>query len=165
MANGSYEESFAGFVAGLEQHFTLLLKESYKAPSTFVEHVKAFTAAVDWSEPWIRGLLLFHLACLLLALGLRKNVDAQSVLFFGLCALVYFAENINSLCHQHWRAFSRQDYFDRAGVFAGVMFSGPLIAVLLVQVVNFLYLAATSLVKVKRLELAERSRRDRSKEE
>ena len=135
-SSSGHEASFGGFMADLEQHFTRLMLESYRAPSTFVEHVRAFSAAVDWSEPWIRCLVSFHLLCLVLAIGFRKNVDAQSILFLVICGLVYFAETFNGYCHQHWRSFSRQDYFDRAGVFAGVMFSGPLLTVLLIQVVR-----------------------------
>ena len=135
--NGSsYEESFGGFMADLEQHFPRLVRESYKAPSTFLEHVEAFSAAVDWTETWIRCLVGLHLLCLVLAIGLRRNLDLQTGLFIVICGLVYFAESINGYCHQHWRSFARQNYFDRAGIFAGVMFSGPLLTVLLIQVVR-----------------------------
>jgi hypothetical protein len=134
--NESAPSSFGDFMSQLETHFTRLVSESYKAPTTMLEHLGAFASAVDWSETWIRCLVVFHLFCALVALFLRKNVDVQTALFFILCVLIYFSENLNSYCRVHWREFSKQDYFDKAGVFAGIMYSGPLLLVLFIQLVS-----------------------------
>jgi hypothetical protein len=47
------------------------------------------------------------------------------------------AEFINTkLREQYWVRFSKQNYFDERGVFAVVMFTGPLICLALVQLVR-----------------------------
>ena len=51
---------------------------------------------------------------------------------------VYMSENINAWAAQHWQRFSTQNYFDPSGLFASVVFSGPLLLIssLLVVRVN-----------------------------
>jgi hypothetical protein len=46
------------------------------------------------------------------------------------CAAVscsYASERLNRLGAKHWRSFSRQDYFDANGTFAGVLWCAPLV--------------------------------------
>ena len=144
---------FSEFMGSVEAQLTKLVAESSRAPSTLVEHAKAFSAAVDWSESWIRCLLAFHAACLLTALLFRKHLRVQSLLFLIISLLVFLSEHVNTLCQQNWKSFAKQDYFDKQGVFAGIMYSGPLLFVSFVQLVNMLYVASIELIKVKRMEL------------
>lgn len=52
------------------------------------------------------------------------------------------AEFVNTQLREHyWSRFSKQNYFDERGVFAVVMFTGPLICLALVQLVSQRYLA------------------------
>lgn len=156
-----HEFSFNDFASQISADLTKLVKESYKAPATFMEHMAAFKAAVDWSEPWIKGLMVFHLVMLLVFLRLKNNEDAQTGIFMVLCALVMFSERINGICAANWRSFSTQNYFDERGTFAVTMWSGPLLSILFFQLLNFLRLASSALIKAKRLELA--SKRNKTK--
>lgn len=54
-------------------------------------------------------------------------------------ALVYNAERINALAGRHWQRFARQDYFDKSGVFAGVLLGAPLLLTMFVILVVHLH--------------------------
>ena len=51
---------------------------------------------------------------------------------------VYFLEPINSLARQHWRSFSRQNYFDPQGIFLGATVAAPLLTVMFLALVSSL---------------------------
>lgn len=128
--------SFSAFMSEIEAQLGRIASETSKAPATLYEHTVAFGSAIDWSEHWIRCLLAFHVLCLCVSILFRKNMDVQTVLFVILSALVYFAERINSYCSVNWRLFSKQNYFDKAGVFAGIVFSAPLLCICFIQLVS-----------------------------
>ena len=53
------------------------------------------------------------------------------------CIQVRGAEWLNTQLREHyWSRFSTQNYFDERGVFAVVMFTGPLVCLALVQLVR-----------------------------
>lgn len=112
-----------------------------------------FYQAVDWTERWIQCLLGFHVVVLAIALITRKSETAQMVIFALCMCLAFGAERINTLARDNWKAFSTQDYFDERGLFISVMLSGPLLCILIVVLVNFLFLMTGVMVKVKRAEL------------
>ena len=56
-----------------------------------------FVSAVQWSEPWIIGLGIFHVVLLIAAVATRKNSNVQIVLFGFILGIVYFAETLNGL--------------------------------------------------------------------
>jgi hypothetical protein len=119
---------------------------------------------VDWTEPWLVAVLSLHATLLLVAVATRKSETAQTCVF-ALCAfLVFIAERLNGLASKHWRAFSTQDYFDKQGVFTTTVFCVPLIAVLVVVLVNFLRLMASMMIQAKRAQLKQRARAEAKKE-
>ena len=132
ISSGDFNE----FMGGIEQQLKTMMMESAKAPKTAWEHWSAFSAAVDWNETWIRILLSFHVFVWLFVLVTRKNVDCQTVAFFFITVIVFMSERINSYASENWQLFSKQNYFDSHGVFMGLMVSGPLILVLLFQLVG-----------------------------
>ena len=67
--------------------------------------------------------------------------------------LVSLAEPLNTLAAQRWRSFATQNYFDKRGVFASVLFCGPLLLIAFVILVMLLLSVADMLVSVKRAEL------------
>lgn len=161
----------------IEQSMLHMMKESAKAPATALEHWQAFSAAVDWTENWIRALLACHVILFSVVIFTRKSADAQTFLFLLVCALIFISEYLNSYCSSNWQQFSKQDYFDKNGVFAATVYSGPLLIIALLQLVsalplfarlywthrsgivhfspqiNFLGLSSSALIKAKRLEL------------
>ena len=64
----------------------------------------------------------------------------------------------------HWESFASQNYFDKQGVFAAAMLSGPLLLDLVVIQVNILVLLVKDLIKLKRMELRQRARERASEE-
>ena len=142
-----------------------LLKESSKkmreaaGPDAWAQAYEmwmGFYKAVDWSERWIQCVLGFHVVTLAAALLTRKSETAQTVIFF-LCMLPAFgAERINTLARDNWKKFSTQDYFDEKGLFISVVMSGPLLCILIVVLVNFLFIMTGVMVKVKRAELKQK---------
>ena len=62
-------------------------------------------------------------------------------------AAVYASERLNAAAHARWRSFATQDYFDRRGVFVGVVWAGPLILILCAMLIGFLARAARLLVR------------------
>mmetsp|Transcript_5082 Transcript_5082/g.7770 ORF Transcript_5082/g.7770 Transcript_5082/m.7770 type:complete len:183 (+) Transcript_5082:39-587(+) len=149
----AYSNSFAELLSEAESHAYRLIRESATAPKDAYEHWQAFSSAVDWTEPWIRCLLGFHLLVFTVAVLTRRNINVQMALFLFITVLVSTSEYLNSYCAGNWRQFSRQNYFDSHGVFAGIMFAGPLLTIVLLQLVNLLALTASALVSAKKLEL------------
>lgn len=127
-------------------------KNSTGAPETFLENAQAFYHAVDWGERWIQALLAWHGVCWLVFAVFRRDYAVQCGLFFGICGCVGLAERLNTLGRTHWERFSTQNYFDERGVFAGTIFCAPLLSLSFCMLINFLCLASTLLVDVKRRE-------------
>lgn len=134
-SEGGY--SFADYMSGIEDQMKALMRDTSRAPKDMYEHFMAFASAVDWKESIVRGLIAFHGISWLLLLVFRTNVEVQVVAFFVVCFLVFLAERINTWCATNWQAIASQDYFDASGVFAGMMFSGPLLLMLLFQLVSY----------------------------
>ena len=97
--------------------------------------VVAFTSAVDWSETWLRGLACFHIILLLIVIMTRHDATIQSGLFLYICFLVFLAEYLNDFCANNWESFASQNYFDKNGIFAAVVYAGPLLIIALIQMV------------------------------
>mmetsp|Transcript_40516 Transcript_40516/g.41345 ORF Transcript_40516/g.41345 Transcript_40516/m.41345 type:complete len:175 (-) Transcript_40516:138-662(-) len=157
------EMSFPQFMGGIEENLTKLVKENAKVPQDMFEHWQAFSSAIDWNENWIRGLLAFHVICFIVAVGFRRNIHVQTFLFLFISALVFLSERINSYCAQNWRLFSKQNYFDKKGIFSGIFFSGPLLAICFFQLVSTLLQASSALVIAKRYELREHLKKEKNK--
>jgi hypothetical protein len=134
--NAEQQGDFGDFMANVEESMKHLMRETAKAPETALEHWQAFSSAVDWSETWIRGLVAFHLVLFALVILTRKSETAQTVLFSVVCLLTFMSERLNTYCAANWMQFSKQNYFDQHGVFAGIMYSGPLLVSGLVLLVS-----------------------------
>ena len=105
---------------------------------TFYEDAMGFYHAVRWGEPWVAGLLAFHVAYLALVVATRRNQNVQFALFLCTCAAVYAAQPLNGLLHRHWQRLGfTQDYFDPRGVFMSCLYSGPLLLVAFAQLVSW----------------------------
>lgn len=125
-----------GFMEGVEEQVFSMIKEMSSAPKTAQDSWAAFTSAINWNEQWIQGLLVFHVVMLTAAIVGRKNLNFQCFLFLIICICVFMSEYINSYGAANWQSFATQNYFDAHGIFIGIMFSGPLLFVGFVQLVN-----------------------------
>ncbi|GLJ24304.1 hypothetical protein SUGI_0463700 [Cryptomeria japonica] len=147
-------------VADLFEGLSAELRKQWNAGpqgGKFVDPVLAFVHAVDWTEPWLITLIVFHIILLILAITTRKSSNFQMGLFLGALAGVYFAETINYHLSRNWKKFAGQNYFDPHGVFLSNMWSGPLLVISTIILINTLITLSQLIVKWKKAELKHRA--------
>lgn len=121
----------------------------------------SFLLTIDWSEGWLIGLVIFHILLTVFTLLTRNHHTTQAILFFSLLITVRCSESINEYAAQHWKLFSRQQYFDSNGLFISVMFSMPVLFNCCVMVMNWLWLSSSMMITWKRSEIEAQQRRER----
>lgn len=124
-----------------------------------------FFHAIDWKEPWLMGLMAFHFLLLVVAISSRKNLNFQMYLFLLALGGVYFAENLNRVLSSNWKRFATQNYFDPHGIFLSALWSGPLLFVAIIILVNTLFSLCSLIVRWKKAELRHRARISRKKDD
>uniref|UniRef100_A0A8D9BCK8 Transmembrane protein 18 n=1 Tax=Cacopsylla melanoneura TaxID=428564 RepID=A0A8D9BCK8_9HEMI len=112
-----------------------------------------FLKSLDWEDPWIIGLVSFHILITLTTVTTRYNSNFQIVLFVVLLLLVYFSENLNEFAKLNWQSFARHEYFDEKGMFISIVFSIPLLLNCMMMVAIWLYQSSEVLVQLKKAQL------------
>merc|ERR1712194_738295 len=148
------QAQFSNMEAAMRQQLSQF-RANASSEGTLTDDVMGFYHAVDWSEPWLKGLLAFHVTVWVLAIATRKLNDVQIVMLLSILALVYFAETINRVAGENWESFAGQQYFDKRGVFVSVVLSTPLLFASFFILINALRGAATLLIQVKKMEFKE----------
>eukprot|EP01117_Protostelium_nocturnum_P013743 TRINITY_DN5161_c0_g1_i2.p1 TRINITY_DN5161_c0_g1~~TRINITY_DN5161_c0_g1_i2.p1 ORF type:complete len:168 (-),score=54.33 TRINITY_DN5161_c0_g1_i2:141-644(-) len=118
----------------------------------FTENVIYFIQSVDWTEPWIVSLVIFHIFLVTFVYFTRKMVNVQTILFMLLFGFLYLTERFNGWAMENWETFATRPYFDKNGSFITFMFSFPLVLVEIFILINFLRIMSDLLVKVKRAQ-------------
>uniref|UniRef100_A0A3B5ACU2 Transmembrane protein 18 n=1 Tax=Stegastes partitus TaxID=144197 RepID=A0A3B5ACU2_9TELE len=118
-------------------------------------------SGVQWSEPWLIGLLLFHAVCLLLTAVTCRYYRAQICHFLLIVGLVYGAEYLNELAAMNWRSFSNFQYFDSKGMFISLVFSIPLLLNAVIIVMVWVYRTFSTMTELKTLQLKRKARREK----
>ncbi|XP_004290433.1 PREDICTED: transmembrane protein 18 [Fragaria vesca subsp. vesca] len=129
------------------------------------DNLIGFFHAINWKETWLMCLLAFHFLYLVTAIISRKNLNFQMLLFLTALAGVYLAERFNGLLRQNWRSFASQNYFDSNGVFVSVLWSGPLLVIAIIILINTLFSLCHLIVKWKKAELRHRARLSQNKQD
>ncbi|WCJ44114.1 Transmembrane protein 18 [Euphorbia peplus] len=124
-----------------------------------------FFHAIDWTEPWLISLLGFHFTLLIVSIFSRKHINFQMCLFLLALGGVYFAERLNKILAGNWKSFAKQNYFDPHGVFLSSLWSGPLLAIAIIVLINTLSSLCHLIVRWKRAELRHRARLSHNKQE
>ncbi|XP_075717271.1 transmembrane protein 18 [Rhinoderma darwinii] len=116
---------------------------------------------IDWSEPWIIGLLGFHLLCFILTCISFKCYKFQIALFLLMVGLVSCAEYINEIAALNSKLYSRQQYFDSSGMFISLCFSAPLLCNTIIIVVHWVYKTLSVMTELKALQNKKKVAKDR----
>ncbi|XP_027922793.1 transmembrane protein 18-like [Vigna unguiculata] len=118
-----------------------------------------------FQEPWLMGFVGFHVVLLLVVIISRKKTNFQMFLFLLTLVGVYLAERLNRIMGKNWKSFSGQNYFDPSGLFMSVLWSGPLLIISMIILINTLFSLCYLIVRWKRAELRNRARAARNKQE
>ncbi|KAG6526100.1 hypothetical protein ZIOFF_016077 [Zingiber officinale] len=159
-------------VSDLFEKFSAELRSGF-GPA--VDNFIGFFHAIDWKVCFFNLNNTMHLlhCCLCLVINKRKEVsyngfgsgELEELCLFGCAGGVYLAERVNSFLGKRWQSFSSQNYFDPHGVFISVLWSGPLLVITILIVVNTLFTLCHLMVKWKKAELRHRARVGRDKQE
>ena len=133
------DESQNSFFQAVEENLRKIMEETSRAPKDLYEHWSAFTSAINWRDPLIIGILLFHTIMFILVFSTRKNFGFQVFMFLFACLLVFVSEHINTAASLQWKNFATQNYFDKQGIFMGIFLNAPLLLILFVQMVSALF--------------------------
>ncbi|KAH6570928.1 hypothetical protein BASA50_008817 [Batrachochytrium salamandrivorans] len=121
------------------------------------QDISQFVAAVDWDEPFLIGLAVFHLTTMLWIVSIRKNQAKLLSTIIVLGVMVLLGEQLNKLASKHYLAFSKQNYFDDSGVFTVILYSLPMIANILVSLAFVVWGVLMLMIKAKRSQLRKTS--------
>ncbi|XP_051516170.1 transmembrane protein 18-like [Myxocyprinus asiaticus] len=112
-----------------------------------------FLQSVDWSEPWLMGLLAFHVLCFAFTILSCKYYRLQICHFLLMVAMVYSAEYLNELAAMNWRSFSKFQYFDSKGMFISLVYSVPLLINTVIIVAVWVWRTFSTMTEMKTLQL------------
>ena len=79
--------------------------------------------------------------------------------------LVRGAEMINDFASLHWDSFATQNYFDKRGVFIGIMFCAPLFMNCFMMLILSVREASSLLIEVKTMEIKRKREAAKKKKE
>ncbi|XP_044752105.1 transmembrane protein 18 [Coccinella septempunctata] len=133
--------------------------------SNQIDGLLSFLYSIEWRDPWIIGLVFFHLTIFLTAIRTRRHGTFQALLFFVLLLLVYFSESINKLASTNWRIFSRQQYFDSNGLFISIVFSMPILLNCMMMVGTWLYHSTELMTSLKVAQMKDRLKKQQLEEQ
>lgn len=124
-----------------------------------IDGVWSFLQSIDWYDPWLIGLIVFHILVTATTLMTRNHGNIQVLLFSVMLLLVYFSESINEIAASNWRMFSRQQYFDSKGMFISIVFSVPILLNCMIMVANWLWQSSELMTRLKVAQLKQMQRR------
>lgn len=119
-----------------------------------MESIQAFSAAITWDEPFIKCLIAFHVFVIITTYVTIKKGDMyiQMGLMVVLGLIVRCAEKLNQIGNSRWRDFATQNYFDKNGIFMGIMICAPLLMVCFIMLVSLIREAKSLLVDITKLK-------------
>lgn len=120
-----------------------------------------FLWSIDWRDPWLIALILFHIAIFMMALLTRNYGNFQALLFFILLLLVYFSESINQIASTNWQVFSNQQYFDSNGLFISMVFSVPILLNCMMMVGSWMWQSTQLMKNLKIAQLKEIKKKEK----
>merc|ERR1711892_364075 len=119
-----------------------------------IDSIYKFFAHIDWSEPFIQGLIIFHVFSMFLILATRKRVWIQGFLFTVLLVSISLTERANEWLATNFKMYSKLQYFDSQGMFISLTYSAPVL-------INWFFISGDMLVKVKRKQIEVESKKEK----
>ncbi|XP_003388467.1 PREDICTED: transmembrane protein 18-like [Amphimedon queenslandica] len=95
--------------------------------STDVGLLLAVISKVNWSEPFLIAVIIFHLLCLVCILVCRRRPYLLSAILLILGLVCFAGEYINEWAAANSHQFLSEQYFDSTGVFISLILSIPLL--------------------------------------
>ena len=131
------------------------------------EHIHAFTSAITWDETFIKVILGFHLVVIVAAIAIHRQRGVYSrlgfMIFVGI--VVRLADTLNTIGNSRWKEFATQNYFDRNGIFMGIMICAPLLIVCLIMLISMIKEAANLIVDVGKMKVEAQKKQNQRKEQ
>ncbi|TRY88521.1 hypothetical protein DNTS_014073 [Danionella cerebrum] len=128
-----------------------------------ITSIWSFLQSVDWSEPWLMGLLSFHVLCFAVSLLSCRYYRIQICHFLFMVSMVYSAEYLNEVAAMNWRSFSKFQYFDSKGMFISLVFSVPLLLNTVLIVAVWVWKTFSTMTELKILQLKRKAARENHK--
>ncbi|KAK8791330.1 hypothetical protein WA171_002277, partial [Blastocystis sp. BT1] len=125
-----------------------------------IQTLKQFYNTVDWSEPWIRCVLVGLIIWFVLIVYFRDNYFFQLTVFLVDSAVVFGAKGLNSIGRKYWQSFSAKNYFDEDGFFISFFVSLPILFITCFQI----FFLLISIIKVN-IEIRQWKELERKHEE
>ncbi|CAL8315913.1 unnamed protein product [Lota lota] len=125
-----------------------------------ITSIWTFLMSVQWSEPWLIGLLTFHAICFGLTLLTCRFYRVQICQFLVMVAMVYSAEYLNEFAAINWRSFSNFQYFDSTGMFISLVYSIPLLFNTIIIVIVWVYRTFSTMTELKIMQLKRKAQRE-----
>ncbi|CAO3633534.1 unnamed protein product [Cunninghamella echinulata] len=117
-----------------------------------------FFQAIDWSQTWLTGLVIFHIICFLLVIILRNKHTALSYYFFILLGLAALTQPLNQYGGLYWESFASANYFDESGIFIVSLYAFPLILNGFITLMFILKASFGLMIEMKRRQLMNKSK-------
>uniref|UniRef100_A0A8C6SVG8 Transmembrane protein 18 n=1 Tax=Neogobius melanostomus TaxID=47308 RepID=A0A8C6SVG8_9GOBI len=126
-----------------------------------ITSIWTFLMSVQWSEPWLIGLICFHVVCLCVTVVTCRYYKAQICHFLLMVSLVYSAEYLNEFAAMNWKSFSNFQYFDSKGMFISLVFSIPVLMNTVIIVMVWVCRTFSTMTELKTLQLKRKMRKEK----
>lgn len=100
---------------------------------------------------------------LAVAVSRKGSLYGRMGLMLVVGIIVRLAERLNAMGASRWREFSTQNYFDKNGIFMGIMVCAPLLLVCLLMLVSIIWEAQQMLLDVKKMKINKQTKQKQKK--
>lgn len=118
-----------------------------------IDSIYKFLAHTDWTEPFLQGLVIFHVLSMLTIIATRKRVWIQGFLFTVLLVSISLTERANEWLANNFKLYAKLQYFDSQGMFISLTYSAPVLINCVIILINWFFISGDMLVKVKRKQI------------
>ncbi|EME31937.1 Transmembrane protein 18 [Galdieria sulphuraria] len=147
------------------QSCRLHIEKALDRPYLTSDYLKTFVRSIDWSEPFILGLICLHLILAFITIKTRNKTNIQNSIFFTSVITVFNVKNFNKLGSDNWEKIATRNYFDESGFFIFVFVALPLLLIGNFIMLHNGYLALQTIKEIRRESRNAAARRQASKEE